>query len=149
MRFRLVLIVALAVVLGLTACGPTAATRSPEGGSSGNSGQAAEPAAPTAAAPVAASAGDVAQGKELYTATCSACHGPEGKGIQGLGKDLTTSEFIATQTDEQLLEFIKVGRRPDDPANTTGVDMPPKGGNPALTDEQIQDIIAYMRSIHQ
>lgn len=148
MRLRFVLFVALAVLLlGLAACGgPTPA--SPPSSSGG--GQAA--AAPTATNPpaqAAASAGDAAKGKELFTGTCAACHGPEGKGIQGLGKDLTTSEFVASQSDDQLLEFIKVGRRPNDPANTTGVDMPPKGGNPALTDEQLRDIIAYIRSIHQ
>jgi cytochrome c5 len=29
------------------------------------------------------------------------------------------------------------------------VDMPPKGGNPALSDAQLLDIIAYMRSLQQ
>jgi disulfide bond formation protein DsbB len=29
------------------------------------------------------------------------------------------------------------------------VDMPPKGGNPALTDQQLLDIVAYIRSIQQ
>jgi hypothetical protein len=29
------------------------------------------------------------------------------------------------------------------------VDMPPKGGNPALTDAQIMDIIAFIRSLQQ
>ena len=81
--------------------------------------------------------------------TCGACHGPEGKGVTGLGKDMTHSEFIAEKTDAELLEFIKVGRAPDDPLNTTGVLMPPKGGNPALTDQQLMDIIAYVRSIHE
>jgi hypothetical protein len=27
--------------------------------------------------------------------------------------------------------------------------MPPKGGNPALKDEQIHDIVAYIRSLRQ
>ena len=52
-------------------------------------------------------------------------------------------------SDEQLLAFIKTGRPTSDPANTTGVDMPPKGGNPALTDAQIVDIIAFIRTLHQ
>src|SRR5262245_12556437 len=37
--------------------------------------------------------GDPAAGQSLFTGTCSACHGPAGEGIQGLGKDLTTSQF--------------------------------------------------------
>ncbi len=93
-------------------------------------------------------AGDPVKGKENF-ATCAGCHGPEGKGITGLGKDMTSSEFINGQTDEQLLAFVKVGRPASDPLNTVGVDMPPKGGNPALTDAQIMDIIAYIRTLQQ
>ena len=35
------------------------------------------------------------------------------------------------------------------PDNTSGVEMPPKGGNPGLTDEQLTDIIAYIRTLHE
>jgi disulfide bond formation protein DsbB len=81
--------------------------------------------------------------------TCAACHGPTGEGVKGLGKDMTHSEFIAGLSDAELLEFIKKGRPIDDPLNTTGVMMPPKGGNPTLSDAQLTDIIAFIRSIHQ
>ncbi len=116
-------------------------------------GGGSQPAATTApaepaAAPIAA-AGDVAKGKELFSTTCAACHGPNGEGVTGLGKPFTTSDFVSSQSDEQLLAFIKTGRPTSDPANTTGVDMPPKGGNPAITDAQLVDIIAYIRSLHQ
>ena len=92
--------------------------------------------------------GDAAKGKEAF-ATCAGCHGPEGKGLPGLGKDMTTSAFIKGQTDEQLMTFVKTGRPASDPANTTGVDMPGKGGNPAITDQQIMDVIAYIRTLQQ
>jgi disulfide bond formation protein DsbB len=114
------------LVLGLAACG---------GGST----------EPTAAAP----SGDAANGATLFAGTCSSCHGPDAKGIAGLGKDLTTSTWVAEQTDQQLVDFIKVGRPSGDPLNTTGVDMPPRGGNPALADGDLVDIVAYIRSIHQ
>jgi disulfide bond formation protein DsbB len=132
------LILSLLVVLSiLAACGGGGSEPAP----------AAQPAAQEPAAqPV--SMGDPAKGKEGF-ATCAGCHGPEGKGIEGLGKDMTSSEFIASQTDEQLMAFIKTGRPASDPANTVGVDMPPKGGNPALTDQQLLDIVAYIRSIQQ
>ena len=100
-------------------------------------------------APTALPAGDPVHGKELFVPTCGACHGPEGKGVENLGKDMTSSEFIAEKTDAELLEFIKVGRAPDDPLNTTGVLMPPKGGNPALSDEDLTDVIAFIRTIHE
>lgn len=93
--------------------------------------------------------GDAAKGQQIYASTCAACHGPTGEGVKGLGKNLVTSDFTKGLTDEQLLAFIKQGREMSDPLNTTGIAMPPKGGNPALQDEQISDIIAFMRSIHQ
>lgn len=127
----------LAMTLFLTACG-------------GDDEPAAAPPAEQAAAPAQAAApGNAEQGKQLFLTSCSACHGPEGKGVQGLGKDMTHSEFIGKLSDEELLAFVKEGRPIGDPLNTTGVMMPPKGGNPSLTDEQIRDIIAFIRSIHQ
>lgn len=88
----------------------------------------------------------VAQGQELFIATCSACHGPDAHGVVGLGKDLINSEFVHSQADADLLTFIKTGRPIWDAANTTGIDMPPKGGNPALTDEQLTLIITFIRA---
>ena len=94
-------------------------------------------------------AGDPVAGKKLFEGTCSACHGPEGTGVPGLGKDMTTSEFIAGKTDDELVAFIKVGRDPSDPLNTTGVAMPPKGGNPTFSDEDLYNVVAFIRTIHQ
>jgi disulfide bond formation protein DsbB len=106
-------------------------------------------AQPTAPAPASGATGNAQNGKTLFAGTCVACHGPEGKGIQGLGKDLTTSAFVKSQSDAQLIDFIKKGRPASDPANTTKVDMPPKGGNPALTDANIADIVAFIRTINK
>ena len=92
--------------------------------------------------------GDATAGKAAYTAYCSSCHGPGGEGITGLGKSLVASEFVAEKSDAELLVYVKEGRGVDDPLNTTGIPMPPKGGNPALTDQEIADIIAYIRTIH-
>lgn len=94
-------------------------------------------------------AGDPVAGKKLFEGTCSACHGPEGEGVPGLGKDMTSSEFIAGKTDDELVAFIKVGRDPSDQLNTTGVAMPPKGGNPAFSDEDLYNVVAFIRTIHQ
>ncbi|WP_428938697.1 c-type cytochrome [Fontivita pretiosa] len=103
---------------------------------------------PQSAAAPAASAGDPARGKKAYI-SCMACHGKDARGIKNMGKDLVNSEFVAKLSDEQLVEFIKRGRGPTDPENTTKIAMPPKGGNPALKDEQIRDIVAYLRSLRQ
>ncbi len=95
-----------------------------------------------------AAAGDAARGTEIYNGTCIACHGAGGVGIPGLGKPLTTSDFAVGLTDAELLAFLKVGRPSDDPLNTTGILMPPRGGNPSLTDADLLDVIAYVRSIN-
>jgi disulfide bond formation protein DsbB len=91
--------------------------------------------------------GDATAGADLYQGTCAACHGPDAKGLPNLGKDLTSSEFVSANSDQELLAFVKEGRPADHPDNTTGVAMLPKGGNPALTDQDILDIIAFVRSL--
>lgn len=93
--------------------------------------------------------GNPTDGQKFFLQTCSACHGKDAKGLPKLGKDLTTSEFIVNKTDPELLEFLHQGRLATDPLNTTGVAMPPKGGNPAFNDQQLADIISYLREIHQ
>ena len=87
------------------------------------------------------------RGESAYLVACIACHGPAGEGITGLGKPLSHSDFIAGLTDEELLEFIVVGRSTTDPENTSGIAMPPRGGRPNLSDSEIRDIIAYLRTL--
>jgi len=93
--------------------------------------------------------GDPEAGRDAFLITCIACHGPEGKGVTGLGKDLTTSEFLRTRSDEEMLDFLIAGRPASDPLNTTGVDMPPRGANPAFTDDDLKNIVAFLRTIQQ
>ncbi len=104
--------------------------------------------APTEATAVAVaySPQQIDSGRNTFLTTCAACHGQNGQGIQGLGKNLVVSEFVTGLTDEELVQFIIVGRMPGDPLNTTGMLMPARGGNPSLTDEAILDIVAYLRS---
>ncbi len=88
-----------------------------------------------------------AKGETLFKTTCGACHGQEGKGVPGLGKDMTTSAFVTGLDDAGLVDFIKVGRTADDPANTTKVPMPAMGGNPNLTDDELNAIVQHIRSL--
>lgn len=117
-----------------------------------------EPGAPTASlekwivddAPATGIVGESSGvGHQVFVASCSACHGPNGEGMEGLGKPLDTSEFVSSKSDEELIRFIKSGRPIWDAENTTGLDMPPKGGNPALSDDDLKIIIAYIRSLHE
>ena len=98
-------------------------------------------------APVAAASGDATVGETLFTASCTACHGVDAMGIDGLGKTIVASDFIAATSEGDLVDFLKTGRSVSDPENTTGIDMPVKGGNPALDDNDLLDLIAYMKSL--
>ena len=135
----LAMLAALVMVLALAACGGGGGAEETGGGD----------AVPPPAEQEVASAGDPEAGKQQFDMVCIACHGPGGVGVEGLGKPFTTSEFLLSVSDQELLDFIKTGRPISHPDNTTGVDMPPKGGNPALTDEQLTDIIAYIRTLHE
>ena len=116
--------------------------------SGGSSATATSPASPTATTVPAGPSNTemVALGEKEFT-TCAGCHGADGTGIPNLGKNLVGSEFIANIGDSDLADLIKIGRPASDPANTTGIDMPPKGGNPALTSEKIDGLVAYIRSL--
>lgn len=94
------------------------------------------------------SAEQVSAGERNYLGVCSACHGTDAHGITGLGKTLVSSEFINSQTDDSLVQFIIAGRPIWDAANTTGVEMPARGGNPGLSDEDIHNIVAYIRVLN-
>ncbi len=93
------------------------------------------------------SAGDAAAGEEIYTSTCAACHGADATGIEGLGKDLHNNAFVNGLSDAELVDFINEGRGADHPDNETGVAMPPKGGNPSLDDDDLMDVVAYLRTL--
>lgn len=123
-RFRAKpLLMAVALVVGvLTACGGS--------GGSGGGGEAA------------------ASGQRLYMANCGLCHGQSAEGKQMLGKGLRDNEFISSLSDEDLVTFLQEGRRADHPLNEKGVDMPPRGGNPGLSDDDLRQIVAYLRSLN-
>ena len=90
----------------------------------------------------------IAEGKAIFDASCVACHAPGGVGVEGLGKPMVGSEFIASLSDSELVQFITVGRDSSDPLNTSGIGMPAKGGNPSLTEDQLGFVVAYLRSIN-
>ncbi|MDX9910997.1 MAG: c-type cytochrome [Phycisphaerales bacterium] len=87
------------------------------------------------------------RGREVFAMTCAACHGPSGMGVTGLGASLVESDFVFGRSDESLVAFIAQGRPIDDPANVTKVLMPPRGGNPELTDDDLASVVQYLRGL--
>lgn len=94
-----------------------------------------------------ASAEQVAAGEKYFMQVCATCHGRDAMGLPNLGKGLRFNDFAKSRSDAELVAFLKEGRRASHPDNTTGVDMPPKGGNPALTEENMAEIVAYVRTL--
>ncbi len=87
--------------------------------------------------------------RPILSNNCIACHAEGGVGIEGLGKPLVGSEFVAGLSDSELVEFLLVGRDTADPLNTTGYLKPPKGGNPSLTNADLALIVQHLRSLDQ
>ncbi|MDP6460848.1 MAG: cytochrome c [Gemmatimonadota bacterium] len=96
---------------------------------------------------IALEPGDAAAGAGLYLSTCMACHGMNAEGVPGLGPGMRENAFVSGLDDRAFVEFLKVGRAADDPANTTGIPMMPRGGNPALTDQDLAHIVAHIRTL--
>lgn len=88
-----------------------------------------------------------AVGRQRYLHSCASCHGQQGHGMPYQGPGLRRSAFVAGQSDEQLIRFLKAGRLPDDARSVMRLFMPPLGGNPALNDEDLTHIVAYMRGM--
>lgn len=88
----------------------------------------------------------VQRGQVVYDRVCATCHARSGAGIPMLGSKLIDSEMIQSHSDSELVDFLREGRAATDPLNTTGVDMPPKGGDPSLTDQDLANIVTYLRT---
>ncbi|MBC8310593.1 MAG: cytochrome c [Planctomycetes bacterium] len=95
----------------------------------------------------AASGVSVASGTSLWKTSCASCHGADAKGLPELSPNLIGSEFIAKSSDEELVEYITIGRKAEDPNSVMNLEMPPKGGNPMLKENDMLSIVAYIRSL--
>lgn len=81
-------------------------------------------------------------GEKVYAQTCIACHGANGKGAIPGVSDFTKADGPLAKSDDILFASVRDGLvTPGKPLS-----MPPKGGNPSLTDDEIQAVIEYLRS---
>lgn len=78
---------------------------------------------------------------EHYRSSCMACHGGDGAGVMPGVPDLSEPGGPLGKADEVLFQAIWVGSL--DPAS--GVTMPPRGGNPELSETDVRELIGYMR----
>lgn len=92
------------------------------------------------ALPTVASADD---GAALYNQTCVACHGGDGKGAIPGVPDFTRADSPLHRKDEaSLVRSIVDGfQSPGSP-----MAMPPRGGMPAVSEEQATALVRYLHS---
>lgn len=98
----------------------------------------------TATAQMAAT---LAAGQRHYAKSCAGCHGPLAQGLTGLGSALPSSDLVQHSSSENFVKVVREGLAADNPINQIGIPMPPNGGNPALTDEELMAILHYLRSL--
>jgi len=83
-----------------------------------------------------------ADGKALYQATCVACHGAKGEGAFAAVPDLAKGGRLS-KPDAELEAHIFDGFQ----SKGSSMAMPPKGGNPNLTREDVKSLVVYMRAL--
>jgi mono/diheme cytochrome c family protein len=88
-----------------------------------------------------AQAGDVDNGKAVYEGTCIFCHGENGKGEIPGTPDFTKASGPLSQDDATLIAHITDGFE----SPGSAMPMPAKGGNEELSDEDVADVLAYLR----
>lgn len=81
-----------------------------------------------------ATAFDVVDGRQAWQLYCANCHGPDGDLVANV--DLGHGNFRQPYTDAQLAALLRNG--------IPGTPMP---GNPGMSAEQIDQIVAYLRSL--
>jgi cytochrome c6 len=100
------------------------------------------PQPPVASPPAAVAAGSVSQGGELFRARCASCHGADGSGDTTMGRRLEIGSLGASgvqqASDARLTEIIRSG---------TGEASQKAHQRITLTDEQVRDLIAFIRSL--
>ncbi len=129
LKLSAVVAVAIPVLVALTAI-TTLADSSPSPSPSGTA---------------AALPGDPTRGATLYGQNCATCHGASLEG--GIGAVLNPIDKlpgVPNALDANfLIDVITNGRNPQ-PGDPKQIPMPKKGGNAALTDQDVKDLAAYI-----
>ena len=75
------------------------------------------------------------EGKAVFTAKCASCHGPNGEGKDAIAKMMKVEmKPLGSQSDDDIKQAVTQGKGK----------MKPIAG---LTDQQVSDVIAYVKTL--
>ena len=80
-------------------------------------------------------------GKDIYSQTCVACHGANGKGAIPGTPNFTKASGPLSKSDDELMHNISAGFQ----SPGSAMAMPAKGGNPDLNATDVRAVLDYMR----
>lgn len=86
--------------------------------------------------------GNADRGGRLYSQRCAVCHGQDGRGENGMAPDFFEEWHRLTKTDEELAGNIRNNFKTPD-----GFYNAPSCPSHQLTDENLEDIMAYLRQL--
>lgn len=87
---------------------------------------------------------DTKNGKKLFIANCSVCHMPNGLGVKGSFPPLVGTEWALGDAD-RMIEIVLKGFEEEIEINGDKY-ITPMVGLPHLKDDEIADILTYVRS---
>ena len=81
-------------------------------------------------------------GQAIYETHCSVCHGVDGKGALPGVPNFTQKKGVLSLPVALLMKRIEHGYQ----GPVSPMAMPPKGGDASLTNQQIKQVLDYVRS---
>ncbi len=106
---------------------------------SNNPPKKASPRVSASSASTEATAGLTGEG--VYTQTCIACHGGDGKGTVPGAPDFTDKSGRLSKADDVLMKHMTNGFQ----SSGSPMAMPAKGGNSALTQGDLKNVLQYLK----
>ena len=82
------------------------------------------------------------QSEDVYVQACYVCHGDDGSGSMPGVPDLRNSKTLFTEQEEIIVTRLKAGI-----TVPGGISMPPGGGNPDLTDDELLNVLRYVKQL--
>jgi nitrite reductase (NO-forming) len=84
----------------------------------------------------------ISRGKTVYSAQCASCHMEDGNGLEGVFPTLVKSDYLTDKN--RLVKIVSTGLR--GPIVVNGVNYDGEMPGNELTDEQVADVLNYIRN---